>query len=667
MKKRKLLPMLAARGVTQNGSVYYPYIVSCIFSVFTFFVFSSILENDLIGTLPHSAYAWIMLAIGRGLLGIILLPFLYYANSFLIKRRKKEMGLYSLLGLEKKHMGVILFLESLISYIVSVCGGILLGTVLSKFLFLLLLRLSGLPIEVEFVFVWKAVRETLVFFAAVFSFNFIYNLFSLQKAHPVELLAAGRKGEKEPRFLGMWTFLGVLSLAGGYTTAIQAGSDSMIFIKFFMAVFLVIAGTYFLFTAGSVALLKMLRRNRDFYYRPSNFITVSGMYYRMKKSAAGLSNICIFSAMVIITLTCTVCLYAGNDGITHYDYPYDVSAEYDAEGISAAEVEAEATKLSDAYGQTVRRMDSYECISLACGREEDRFAAEFSPDRGRDNYTVRLMTLEDYNRIAGTEETLEDGQVLIYSTGPDYGYPSVNFMGITAKVKAEVKELYPYPKEKKNRLRSEYVLIVKDQQTRSNYIRAWAEVTGFEDPETMAGSIKRRTEIVLEGEDAKKKEFAAAFTRWCKAQNGFFMSCKDGLEGREILCSMNGGLLFIGIVFGLLFFMCLLLIMYYKQISEGYEDQGSFEIMRKVGMSEGEIQGTVRKQILMVFAMPLVGSLLHSAVGLVMVNTMMVTLHMFNTRLLIISGAGVAVFFILVYGISYLTTSGAYYRIVKGK
>lgn len=308
MNKWKLLPGLAAKGIIQNKRVYYPYIVTGVFSAFTFFVFSSILHNDLTGTLPHSAYAWMMLMIGQVLLGVILIPFLYYANSFLIKGRIKEIGLYSILGLEKRHIGFMLVCETLILYVLVVMGGMILGTVLSKLFFLVLLKVSGLPVEAEFVFTRQALAETTIFFAVVFGINLIYSLVRVGKSRPVELLSGGKKGEKEPRWTILWGILGLFILAFGYATSIGAELDSSIFSDFFLAVFEVVLGTYLLFTSGSILLLKLLKKNRRFYYRSENFITVSGMLYRMKKNAAGLSNICIFSTMVIITLVCTITL-----------------------------------------------------------------------------------------------------------------------------------------------------------------------------------------------------------------------------------------------------------------------------------------------------------------------------------------------------------------------
>lgn len=668
MKKRKLLPMLAGRGVVQNGNVYYPYLVSCIFSVFTYFVFASILENDLIKTLPHSDYAWMMLSVGKALLGIILLIFLFYANSFLVKRRKKEMGLYSLLGLEKKHIGIMLFFETLMIYGVSICGGILFGTVLAKFLFLLLLRLSSLPVDVEFTFAWKAVRETLLFFAVVFFVNFVCSLMGVQKARPIELLSGSRKGEKEPRFLKLWTMAGLLALALGYAIAILAKLDSMIFLNFFLAVFLVITGTDLLFASGSIAFLKLMKKNKKVYYRPENFITISGMYYRMKKSAAGLSNICIFSTMVIITLTCTVALYAGLDGIARYDNPYDVKTSYDGNGIPAYEVEEKARELADQYGMEIQRIDSYGLRTFRCGKDGGRFVPEYeyTDKRFKNNHDVLLMTLYDYEKVSGRKISLDENQVLMYGTGADYGYDTVEFMGITAEVKEEIKELFFMPKAGRDTLTDRFIIVVKDEKTVERYAGAWAELSGEEDVRGFLAMPHHNTGVLVKGKDSEKAGFAEAFSRWCSTRTGYFMDCGNMLERREIVRSMNGGLLFIGIVFGLIFFMCLLLIMYYKQISEGYEDKNSFAIMQKVGMGEEEIRSTVKRQILTVFSLPLAGAMAHAAVGMFMVNRLMAVLRMFDTGLLLICEGGVCIFFILIYGISYVITSRSYYQIVKG-
>ena len=366
MSKWKLLPHMALKGVAQNGREYYPYIAAGIFSAFTFFTFTSIIYNEgLIKELPRAAYAWMLLEIGRVLLGIILVPFLYYANSFLIKRRTREFGLYSILGLEKRHIGMLLFFETLVIYLIVVIGGVILGSVLSKLLFLLLLKVSGLPLNVKFVFTWQAVKYTAMLFSVIFLINLVYALFQIGKSKPVELLSGSKKGERQPRWIAVYGILGLVTLGMGYKISIFSEVNSMIFTDFFLAVFLVIVGTYLLFTSGSVMLLRMLKKRKKFYYKPQNFVTISGMLYRMKKNAASLSNICIFSTMVVITLICTITLYHGLDGIALYEYPYDVWAEYGAGDIKREEAAAKIRELEEKYGIKALRMDVYDYMTFS--------------------------------------------------------------------------------------------------------------------------------------------------------------------------------------------------------------------------------------------------------------------------------------------------------------
>lgn len=669
IKKWRILPKLALTGVIKNGAVYYPYLGAGIFSVFTYFVFSSILHNEIIAMLPQSAYAWMLLQIGRGLLGFILLPFLYYTNSFLIKRRKKEIGLYSILGLEKNHIGMIMLVEAVFSYGVVLAGGILGGTVLSKLLFLFLLRMTGLPIDVKFTFHSAAFAETAVFFFWVYTVNLVSNLIQVGRAKPIELLSGGKRGEKEPRFLWIYAAFGAAVLAGGYYIAVTSQIDSMIFINFFLAVFLVVAGTYFLFTSGSVAFLKLMKKRKQIYYRAENFITISGMLYRMKKNAAGLVNICIFSTMVIITLICTSSLYLGLDEITAFDYPYDVGAYFERSKLPAGDagddLEEKLEEIESKYNVIVTNRVNYERIALSCGKEGNSFQASFSdPAKSKDNYRVNILTLEDYNKIQGSSLVLEENEAVIFSSGADFSYDSVNFMGNEFRIAQEPEQMCIAPKSEKNVFQGEYYLVVKDKEIHDICVGSWADRNGVEDIESFVNSDYYVLRFDVEGNEEERNAGIEDFGEWCKSREGF-VEYYNNLEGREKIQSMNGGLLFIGVLFSLVFMMCLLLIMYYKQISEGYEDQNSFSIMQKVGMSDKEIRSTIHRQILQVFFLPLLGAVLHTIAGLFMVNQLFATLRFFNTGLIIRCAVGVTIIFITIYGLCYLMTAKIYYGIVK--
>lgn len=666
----KIIPQLAWKGMIKNGTVYYPYLGAGIFSVFTFFVFSSILHNDIIKILPKSAYAWIFLEIGRVLLGLILLPFLFYTNSFLIKRRKKEIGLYNILGLEKKHIAAMLLAESVYTYVTAVAAGILGGAVLAKLLFLLLLKMSSLPVDVRFVFSPSAFIQTAVFFFIVYAVNFGANLIQVGKARPSELLSGGKRGEKEPRLLWILALAGIAILGAGYRMAICSETDSMIFINFFLAIFFVVIGTYLLMTSGSVGVLKILKQEKKFYYKPSNFITVSGMLYRMKKNAASLVNICIFSTMVTITLTCTLSLYLGLDDMLDFSFPFDVDMFFQKTAVQTGEVENKAEELGRKYGIKIESRVSYERITLRCGRKEDIFdiAYDETAYAGKGplwgNYEVNLLLLEDYNRMEGKRMELDNHEAVIFSSGRDYGYDRVVFMGNELRIKDEPDMLEIAPKEENNTYLGEFYLIVKDEAVRDALVEDWAEENGVEDVEGLLNGRYQMMRLNTAGEDGAREAFAKELGEWCSHQPGCART-DNNLERRSDWKAMYGGLLFIGVLFSIVFLMCLLLIMYYKQIAEGYEDQGAFEIMQKVGMSNREIKGTIHKQILLVFFVPVAGAVMHTCAGLFMVAKLFAVLDFFDTGLLIKCAVAVTVIFAAFYGGSYGMTAKTYYRIVS--
>lgn len=664
----KILPVMAWSGIVRNGNVYYPYLAAGIFSTFIYFVFGSILYNDIIRYLPKSAYAWMMLRLGRAGLSLILFFFLVYANGFLVKRRRREFGLYHILGLEKKHIGCMFLLETLILYAAAMGGGILFGTVLAKLMFLILLKICRLSADVPFVFEPQAFKETLIYFGAVYGFNFVYGLIQVGKARPVELMSGSRKGEKEPGLLWVYALLGAAALCFGYYCSVTSRVDSMIFMNFLGAVVLVVTGTYLLFTSGSIAFLKWLRSKKPLYYRPKNFITVSGMLYRMKKSAAGLANLCIFSTMVIITLVCTLSLCINMDAGTHFAYPYDLTLCFRGEKLTRQALMQELGELEEKYGIGVWRADLYDRIRLSVRKTQDRFLVRKAQKSSREDYEqeygLLLLTQEDYNGIAGSAFALSEEEALIYCSSADYGYDTVDFFGMEFAVKEEVRDFYPNPKADGNDFNAIYVMVVKDETVRDACVGAWAAANGMTDEtvvEDFLADQPQYVQIYLAGEDQEKRAFLNELQEW--GRDGV-VQMGDDMESRNNLEVQYGSLLFLGILFGLIFFMCLILVMYYKQISEGYEDRDNFGIMQKVGMSDLEIRATVHRQIFMVFGLPLGGALLHTAAGMFMVRGLMTVLSLFDTGLLVRCTVGVSVLFMVIYGVSYLVTAKTYYKIV---
>ncbi len=659
MKQHKVLPKLAVTGILKNKEAYFPYLAASIFSVFIYFVFASILQNDIMRSLPKAEYILILMNIGLVLLGIILVPFLFYTNSFLIKRRKKELGLYSILGMEKYHIGIMMFYETVVIYLVAVVVGVIFGIVFSKMIFLLLLNMTKLPVDISFPFQIKALKGTLIFFAFVYFLNLITNLLQVGKANPTELLQGGKKGEKELKHLWFPAIIGVVTLGMGYKIAITAQIDEMIFLNFFGAVFLVIIGTYFIFTSGSIVLFKALKKQKHFYYKPQNFVTISGVLYRMKKNAASLVNICIFSTMVIITLLCTISLYIGTDEILEYEYPCDMELSFYEEDYQKEKVENIIETMKQKHSITIEQRFEYTYQRILLEQIENYFRAIPEEGGNSKNFNwVKFFTLEDYNREMKENESLKENEILCFSNGVDFNVSEIKVEEEVFSVKKELKELGLEGKKEENNYSKRYFIIVKDKEILDRITNNFLG----------RGATNRKHDLLfsISGEEKAREEFAKEVEQALIKEGSFeSFSFRNGIENRDITVSMNGGLLFIGIFFGIVFCMCLILILYYKQITEGYEDKDKFEIMQKVGMSDKEVKGTIKRQILLIFFMPLFGAILHTIIAIRMVEGLLAVLYLFNHHLILSCTFIIILTFSIFYLIAYLFTSKTYYRIVQ--
>ncbi len=354
----------------------------------------------------------------------------------------------------------------------------------------------------------------------------------------------------------------------------------------------------------------------------------------------------------------------------HYEQPYDMTVHYREEKVTPREVYEEIEALGEKYGIKAERADIYEKMTLPVRQQENSFVVRHEEDEAAgieayaEDYELGIMTLEEYNHIENREISLGEGEVLIYCSGRDYGYDSVIFYGKEFSVKEEPDNFFPDPKAEDNAFGAGYLMVVQDDEVKEACIRAWGVANGVEDMESFLESGTQYVQILLEGKDSEKQDFLREFGQWCQSRPGF-SRLTNGAENRNDQEIMYGALLFIGILFGMIFFMCLILIMYYKQIAEGYEDRDSFDIMQKVGMSDGEIRTTIRRQILTVFALPLIGAISHTVAGMFMVKGMMAVLSLHRSDILIFSTVGVIGVFVAVYGASYMMTARTYYRIVR--
>ncbi len=663
MKKRgRILPGMAAGNIKRNRRAYYPYIFVSIFAVFTYFVFDLIRKLDVLYSLPRGIYVVTTIQVGFYLLGVIMVPLLCYANRFLIRQRKRELGLYCVLGMEKKHIAALMLWENVFLYGIVAGVSVALGLSLCRLLFLIVLNLTGMPVNVDFSVNLDSIPDTLLFYGAVTLLNLSVDLVQVGRARPVELMEEEKRGEKPKRLLPLWTAAGVLALGGGYYLALRTHFDNMIFTNFFVEVFLVILGTYFLFTSGSIALLNAIKKRKRLYYRPDCFITVSGMLFRMKRSAASLSNICIFLTMVIITGVCTMAVSLGMDSILDHVCEKNVEIVFLGEAPGdREELGKRAEELAEENGVMLEEYVDYASVTVDALRLGNVFSnraqAEEQNWKEARNAEVLLMTIEEYDRLEGERETLQPGEVLLCSDGMAQGWENVTLGSRSFRVKREPDACRAREKAGSNNADPySYVIVAADK----GELKEMAACLGVE----ADGNYLYYCGLEPKGEPEAIDAFLAALSGEVSGRTGF-ASFLDHRGRVADLKSSYGSLLFVGMFFGLIFLMCLLAILYYKQISEGVEDRVNFEIMQKVGMSDAEIRRTIRSQMRLVFLLPLGAALIHTLVAARALCVLLGAIYFYETGILYASALVVASFFAAVYVVCYQQTSRVYYRIVR--
>ncbi len=576
MGKSGFYPKLAVSNIRKNSRFYLPYLLTCVATVAMFYIMSFIASNPGLQDMQGAGTISAMMGFGTVVIGIFATIILFYTNSFLIKRRKKELGLYNILGMGKRHIAKVLFFETVYVTVISLAGGLLGGILFSKLVFMLLLRLVDFKVTLGFNISLQAIQMTLVLFCAIFLLILLFNLFQIKLSKPIELLYGGNHGEREPKTKWPLVVIGILTLGGGYFLALYIKSPIAAIGMFFIAVILVIIGTYCLFTAGSIAWLKMLRRNKKYYYQPRHFSAVSGMLYRMKQNAAGLASICILCTMVLVMVSTSVCMYIGVEDALNLIYPRNVQ-------IYLYECQDQAyQQMSTIVKEEVAKsgLDAYDMVSFQYYQEED--------DWNRSLFIGNKMAEALTGEIPG-----DNGQDY-----PPNAYLGFNLPGSDGA------------------------------------------------PSQLLDAIRTRLTTELAGQyDTYESE-----TRSLMAGN---------------IYSAYGGFLFLGMFLGLLFLLATVLIIYYKQISEGYDDKQRFEIMKKVGMSRAETKATVRSQILTVFFLPLIVAVIHIAFAFKIITKLLAVLSLTDISLFI-SCTGVTILvFAIIYCLVYMFTAKVYYRIVS--
>jgi putative ABC transport system permease protein len=648
---------LAAGNIKKNAKIYVPYILASVFTVMMFYIMLFITTNDGIGKMPGKEALQLLMILGSIVIAIFAVAVLLYANSFLIKRRKKELGLYNILGMGKRHIGKVMAYENLYTALFSIAAGIGLGILFSKLMLLLLYKLLDFDVPFGFSVSPIAITLTVILFAGIFFLTLIINLMHVHSSKPIELLRGSSVGEKEPKTKWVLTLIGLLTLGTGYAIALTIESPLKALVWFFGAVILVIIGTYCLFCAGSIAVLKILRRKKSYYYKTKHFISVSGMLYRMKQNAAGLANICILSTMVLVMLSSTVSLYFGLEDGLRAQFPRNIEVRSTQNGKEDYETVKSAIDSAVAEeGIAVKNAVRYRYKSFTFKQNGNSFAFDrYDTYADSDGAVVFFITLDEYNRMQNKNESLSQNELLVYSPNASYKYKDIYFGDIKYTVKSVPDELNVEAYFSLRYFDTYYFIVPSEQNIVTIYDNMTKGIGEWDGLSFYYGfDIEGNGETQLKAYNAISQKLA-----------DYDYSVSSAEENRNQFLAIYGGLFFLGIFLGTLFTMATVLIMYYKQISEGYDDQKRFEIMQQVGISRSEIKSAIRSQVLIVFFLPLAVAAIHIAAAFNMITRLMALLNLTNVALFAWCTVGTILVFALLYAAFYTFTAKAYYRIVK--
>ena len=661
---------LAVNGIRKNARLYVPYLLTCAGMVMMFYIVSYLQDTPVLAGIRGGEEMQAMLSLGSGVMGVFGAIFLLYTNSFLIRRRKREFGLYNMLGMGKGNIARVLFWEALLVLAGTMAIGLAAGVAISKLAELLLVNIMHGNVTFNFTVSPRAVLLTAAVFCIIHVLLLIKALLQIRTASAVNLFRSESAGEKPPRANWVLAILGLILLAVAYYLAVTIKQPLVAMAMFFVAVILVILATYLLFIAGSVAVCRMLQKNRRYYYKARHFVSVSSMAYRMKRNGAGLASICILSIMVLVTVSSTTGLYFGSEDSLRSRYPRDITLIAKAEDVSMLSDEKRdaARELVDAYvaehDATAHNFRDFRVVSVT-GAMKDGAITTDPQEAGMhitDStiYQVNFLPLPDYNRICGTNETLADDEALISLKRGDYGWDSIS---VDSKVAYRTRKA-PVVFQESGMAAVDVVdtiyVVVKDLQGLQPLLQGNTLFT-------------QQWEYGFDSMLSDEDQWEMTYQMDVELSDGLhrlgmkYVYLEGMAENRYDFYGTYGGFFFLGILLSIVFLFAAVLIIYYKQISEGYEDQKRFEIMQKVGMTRKNIRKSINSQLLTVFFLPLVGAGVHLAFAFPMIRRMLILFNLTNTRLLVETTGITFLAFALIYTLVYRKTSNAYYAIVSGE
>lgn len=680
MKKPLLYPKLAWQGIRKNAETYLPYLLMGILMVGVSYIMNYLTRPALMGALSMGGTTLMVLQMGKIVISVFSVIFLYYCNSFLIRRRMKEFGLYNILGMGKGNIARVMLWETLLTALLVFAGGLLLGLSLSRLVEMALINLLHADYTVPMeLFYPDGVTWVLLLFGGIYVLFLLANLLRMRLSNPVALLKSENTGEKPPKANWFFGLIGLLILLSAYYVAAVSQSPLEALIFFFIAVLMVIVATYLLLVSGSVTLCRMLRRNKRYYYQTRHFISVSAMAYRMKRNGAGMATICILCTMVLVILTSTVCLYGGTDSMVDAICPQDINLTIGLEARDGEEnwkrldaMQQMALDVTEEMGLTPENITSQRALVATGKVQNGDYGIITDADSLKANVLeLTVYPLSVYEQATGETVTLADRELLYASFKTNETFSSMSFYGSAPyrMIRAE-KEL------PKRLLSADYrsawgclVVFTNDAEAFRSEITA---LVGEKSGEAMMmDRLALHFDLASEADtDTQEKLVKTLRSEAMKLTGKDFYGMSSLSVDTRSLCrrdylSLFGGLFFLGMVLGPLFSIAAVLIMYYKQICEGYEDAERFAVMRKVGLTDAEIRRSVNSQVLTVFFAPLLMAGLHMLFAMPMIRLILGAFGLHNDSLFYGIGIGCYVVFAVIYALMYLLTSRRYYRIVR--
>lgn len=669
----KLYFKLAKTNLSNNKPFYIPYIISSIITVAMLYMMSFLSDNKGLNKIMGADSLAIIFRLGVGIIVIFSYIFLFYTNSFIIKRRKKEIGVYNILGMEKRHLSKVLFVETMYSAVISLICGIIVGIVFSKFILMVLYGIIGIHKTVEFFVNIHGIILCIVSFGILFLLTFLYNFMQIKLANPIELLRGTSVGEREPKTKILMIIIGVVCLAIAYYIAITTENPLNVLTLFFVAVLLVVIGTFAIFTAGSIALLKLLRNNKKFYYNKRHFMAVSGMLYRMKQNAAGLASICILSTMVLVVISTTVSMYVGIQDELMARYPNDVCVTVDYNSVIDKSSEIEKAIFDEIDSAEVKNKKAFSYLSVFVGQKGDNFTTDKEHLSFQNSYLFYILSKDDFikrdNSFKDKIGNISKGEAVVV-LNKKYDKKDIKIFGQSYKVNKSFEHTYDNDLYVLSTLNGLGYIILDNNESVQELYDVQEKMLG-------KGANYYTNKIRFDFKSGNKKQKIAAYKKVDNAVKRYFKDNKNDKkeissywvesrqENEKNFYLLYGGLFFLGIFLGTMFLMVTVMIIFYKQITEGYDDRERYQILEKVGMSNREVKDTIKSQIRIVFVLPIFAAAIHVTAAFPMVYRLLQMLNLNNEKLFAGCLAVTIIVFAIIYYLVFKVTSRAYYRIVR--